>query len=208
MRLRTIAPLVNCVRLESVARQIGYYAMRKRGGVIYNNHSIKNTPLNMAQVLINNIIRQLNEIQEGSLWFDQSIKDKIDNLSETEALTRPIPSIHSVAEHVSHMLEWRKECMLRLNGQQTDLMNSPDDWKDNTVLRAFGWNKLKEALYNSRTELIDQVASQEDDYLENKFLNNEYNFHYLIEGIIQHDLYHLGQIGITIKLLNQKKTTR
>ena len=135
--------LVNCVRLERVACQIGYYAMRKRVGVIYNKHSIKNTTLNMSQVLINNIIRQLNEIQEGYLWFDQSIKDKVDNLSQTEAFTRPIPPIPSAAEHVSHMLEWRKECMLIFKGQQADLMNSGDDWKDNPLQQQLIINRMR-----------------------------------------------------------------
>jgi len=159
----------------------------------------------MSRVLIDNIIRQLNEIQEGSLWFDQCFKEKIGNLSDEDALTRPIPKLHSVAEHVSHMLEWRKECVLRFQGLKTDLMNSPDDWKDNLELSKFGWLNLKNALYNSRIELIELFANQDDTYLEKKFLDTEYNFHYLIEGIIQHDLYHLGQIGVTIKLLNEAK---
>ena len=161
----------------------------------------------MSQVLINNIIRQLNEIQDGSLWFDQCFKDKIDNLSETEALTRPIPQVHSVAEHVSHMLEWRKECIVRFNGLRTDLMNSPDDWKNNIELSKMGWTNLKNAFYNSRSELIDLISKQDDTYLENKFLDTDYTFHYLIEGIIHHDLYHMGQIGITIKLISENKTT-
>jgi uncharacterized damage-inducible protein DinB len=157
-------------------------------------------------VLINNIIRQLNEIQDGSLWFDQCFKDKFDNLSEADAFTKPMPQIHSVAEHVSHILEWRKECILRYKGLRTELMNSPNDWKSNSELRITGWSNLKEALYLSRLELIDLFTNQEDTYLETKFLDTDYNFHYLIEGIIQHDLYHLGQIGITIKLLNAKET--
>jgi len=99
------------------------------------------------------------------------------------------------------MLEWRKECMLRFTGMRTELMNSPEDWKDNTELARMGWMNLKNEFYKSRFELIQLLQNQEDDYLENKFLDTEYNFHYLIEGIIQHDLYHLGQIGITIKLL-------
>ncbi len=78
----------------------------------------------MSRVLINNIIRQLNEIQDGSLWFDQCFKDKIDTLSDDDALTRPIPEIHSVAEHISHMLEWRKECVLRFKGLKTGLFIS------------------------------------------------------------------------------------
>ena len=155
----------------------------------------------MAQVLIKNIIRQLHEIQEGSLWFDQCFKDKIDGLSDAEALTSPIPQVHSVAEHVSHMLEWRKECMIRFNGLRTELMNSPDDWKDNIELSKIGWTELKNAFYNSQLELIRLMESQDDTFLETKFLDTDYNFHYLIEGIIHHDLYHLGQIGVTIKLL-------
>lgn len=160
----------------------------------------------MSRVLINNIIRQLNEIEHGSLWFDQCFKDKIDHLSEDDVLIRPIPAMHSVAEHISHMLAWRKECILRFNGLKTELMNSPADWKDNIELRKVGWPNLKNALYDSRIELIELFANQEDTYLDSKFQDTEYNFHYLIEGIIQHDLYHLGQIGITIKLLNENKT--
>lgn len=157
----------------------------------------------MPQVLIKNIIRQLHEIQEGSLWFDQCFKDKIDSLSDADALTRPIPQVHSVAEHVSHMLEWRKECMIRFKGLKTELMNSPDDWKDNAELSKIGWTELKNAFYNSQSELIRLMESQDDIDLETKFLDTDYNFHYLIEGIIHHDLYHLGQIGVTIKLLKK-----
>ncbi|MDX2046683.1 MAG: hypothetical protein SFU87_07835 [Chitinophagaceae bacterium] len=158
----------------------------------------------MSGVLIKNLIRQLYEIQNGSLWFDQCFKEKIDSLQETEALTRPISQIHSVAEHVSHILEWRKECMLRFNGQKTDLMNSPDDWKNNIALGKIGWTNLKNLFYQSTVTLITALENKDDAYLETKFLDTGYTFHYLIEGIIQHDLYHLGQIGITIKLLNQK----
>jgi uncharacterized damage-inducible protein DinB len=158
----------------------------------------------MSHVLIENIIRQLHQIQEGSLWFDQCFKDKMDNLSDSEALTRPIPQVHSVAEHVSHILEWRKECLLRFKGQRTDLMNSPDDWKDNIELNKIGWTSLKNLFYESTATLITALQNEDDTYLETKFLDTDYNFHYLIEGIIQHDLYHLGQIGITIKLLHKK----
>ena len=155
----------------------------------------------MPQILINNIIRQLHEIQEGSLWFDQCFKDKIGGLSEAVAITRPIPQLFSVAEHVSHMLAWRKECMLRFNGLQTDLMNSAEDWKDNTILQKIGWTALLQRFYDSTQALIDHMRAHDDSYLEIKFLDTEYNHHYLIEGIIQHDLYHMGQIGVTLKLI-------
>lgn len=157
----------------------------------------------MVQVFINDIIRQLKEIQEGSRWFDQCFKEKVGTLSEEDAFTRPIPELHSVAEHISHILAWRKECLLRFTGQRTDLMNSPDDWKDNAALRQFGWAALLEQFFESTETLIYALDGKDDTYLETMFQDTDYNFHYIIEGIIQHDLYHLGQIGITIKLLQQ-----
>jgi uncharacterized damage-inducible protein DinB len=158
----------------------------------------------MADVLIKNILRQLREIQDGSLWFDQCFKEKVDSLSEADALTRPNPHVHSVAEHISHIVAWRKECLLRFGGQRTDLINSADDWKDSTALREIGWPTLKNLFYESTVTLIHALENQDDAYLETRFQDTDYNFHYLIEGIIQHDIYHLGQIGITIKLLNSK----
>ena len=159
----------------------------------------------MAQVLIKNIIRQLTELQEGSRWFDQYLKDRINSVSEEEAFTRPIPELHSVAEHIAHIIAWRKECLLRFKGQRTDLMNSPDDWKDNETLRAIGWHNLTNELYESTATMIHALQNEDDAYLDTPFADTDYNIHYLIEGILQHDLYHLGQIGITIKLLQQQK---
>jgi uncharacterized damage-inducible protein DinB len=158
----------------------------------------------MPDILIKNIIRQLNEIQDGSLWFDQCFKEKTGALSEEEAFTRPLPQVHSVAEHLSHILEWRKECLLRFNGQRRELMNSPEDWKDNTTLRKTGWASLQKLFYESTIALISVLENKDDAWLETIFLDTGYTFYYLIEGIIQHDLYHLGQIGITVKLLNKR----
>ncbi len=156
----------------------------------------------MTQILIRNLIRQLNEIQDGSRWFDQFIKDKINPLTAVDAFVRPLPQLHSVAEHISHMLEWRKECLLRFTGQRTDLMNSAEDWKDNHTLSIIGWEPLKQQFFESTTIFIQLLQDKDDHFLETIFLDTDYNYHYLVEGIIQHDLYHLGQIGLTIKLLN------
>ena len=157
----------------------------------------------MPQILIKDIIRQLTEIQDGSLWFDQCFKEKLSSLTDAEAFTRPIPQVHSVAEHMSHILAWRQECLLRFRGERTDLMNSPEDWKNNEVLIETGWEKIKAQFFASTVTLIKVLENQDDSYLEIKFADEAYNNHYLIEGIIQHDIYHLGQIGITIKLLIQ-----
>jgi uncharacterized damage-inducible protein DinB len=159
----------------------------------------------MSQGLIKNLIRQLNEIHDGALWFDECFKNKIDHLSEEEALAKPTPQMHSVAELVSHCLAWRKECMLRFKHLRTELMHSPEDWKNNTELSKMGWVDLKNSFYKSEAELIQLIENEDDTFLETINPVSDCTYQYLIEGIIHHDLYHLGQIGVTIKLLNENK---
>ena len=154
----------------------------------------------MSQLLVNNLIRQLNEIHDGSRWFDQYFQEKIGGLSEKEAFTKPHPLLHSVAEQVSHMLEWRKECMQRFNDKKYDLMHAPEDWMDNAQLKQAGWPALLAAFDQSRYDMIALIEGKDDAYLETRFQDTEYNYHYLIEGIIQHDIYHMGQIGVVLKM--------
>lgn len=155
----------------------------------------------MSNILVNNFIRQLHELQEGSPWFDQSLRDKLNHLDEATAFARPHPALHSVAEHVSHMLEWRKECILRFNGGKTELMHSPADWRTNEELKMIGWRKLLNAFYDSTQHMIALIEGKPDEFLDTIFMDTDYNYKYLVEGIIEHDIYHLGQIGITLKFL-------
>lgn len=78
----------------------------------------KSKPFIMTNVLIKNIVKQLQDVQDGDLWLDETFAKKIDLLTEEQALTRPIPEMHSVAEIISHLLEWRKGCMLKLQGEK------------------------------------------------------------------------------------------
>ena len=156
----------------------------------------------MENKLIRNIIQQFEDIQSQEIWLDENFEKKIEGISEDQAFQRPLPQLHSVAELISHLLNWRKESIRKLTGGGAKLtVESPENWRTNEELRLIGWERLKSEFYNSRTELINLIQDKTDEYLENKY-EGEYSFKYLIEGLIHHDLYHLGQIGITIKFLN------
>ncbi|MEH6304876.1 DinB family protein [Olivibacter sp. CPCC 100613] len=157
----------------------------------------------MRNLLIQNLVNQLQDVQDGEQWLDENFTKKIDSLDSEQALTRPIPEIHSVAEIVSHLLEWRKDCINKLQGKNSTLnMESSENWRQNDELRQIGWKKLKEDFYASQYHLIRLIEIQEDSFLAKKY--GKYTFQNLLEGMVHHDLYHLGQIGISIKLLKIK----
>lgn len=156
----------------------------------------------MDRKIINNTIGQLKDIQSGLTWYDDNFDKKLEPITDEKAFERPIPQVHSVAELVSHIWVWGNDTIKKLNGQKSNLtIESPENWKGNEELKKIGWKKLKSDLKKSQRELTDFLADKTDDYLENNKYDGKYSLKYMVEGIIHHDLYHLGQIGTTIKLL-------
>jgi len=152
--------------------------------------------------IIHNLTRQLSEVIDGEPWVDETFSKKLSGLTEEQAFTRPLPSVHSVAELVSHLLEWRISVLSILKGgSRTITMDSSANWKDNDSLRQEGWDILKEKFFKSQQDIIAFLDQQNDDYLE-QVDKEQHSYLYYAEGLIHHDMYHLGQIGLVIKMLS------
>ncbi len=162
----------------------------------------------MDNTLIKNIVSQFRDIQEQELRLDENFRKKIDRLPEKLAFERPIPELHSVAELISHILVWRRDCIAKLQGRDSTLtMEGPENWLTNEVLRVRGWETLTSEFYQSQKDIIELIENETDAYLEQEYTDG-FRFKHLLEGLIHHDLYHLGQIGIVIKLLTKNVMQR
>ena len=167
--------------------------------------NFKTTQITNENRLIRNMISQFTDIQEGENWLDESFQKKIGNLKEDEVFIRPHPELHSVGELISHLLVWRNASIDRLQAKETNLsMDSPENWRTNEELEILGWSSLKKEFYQSTDRLLELLADKDDRFLRHTY-RDKYTFHYLIEGLIHHDLYHLGQIGMTVKFLKRKQ---
>jgi uncharacterized damage-inducible protein DinB len=162
----------------------------------------------MENTLIENYICQLIAINDGSPWIDENFKKKIEGLSEEDAFMKPLPEVHSVAELISHLLQWRIAALKAFAGNRYEsIFELPANWKNNEQLRQMGWAKLRDEFYKSHQEIIGLLEKQNDNWLENIYADG-YNLNYLLAGMLHHDLYHLGQIGITVKLLKMQLTVK
>lgn len=158
----------------------------------------------MENKLIKNTVQQLMDNQDGNNWLDENFKKKLENVNVENAFVKPIPEVHSIAELVGHILTWRVEGIKKLQGFKSNVTEqSPENWRSNEELKEIGWERLKTDLFNSQIELIDLMGDKSDNYLESNDYVPGYSYKYLVEGLIHHDIYHLGQIGITLKLLNK-----
>ncbi|MFK7750674.1 MAG: DinB family protein [Kordia sp.] len=160
--------------------------------------------------IINHIIEQLTEIQDGKIWIGSSYHSKLSKVDESLVFTRPIEGLHSIAEIISHLTLWRNEAILKIKtgkGSKTD--DCEENWLTNEKLKPKGWTKIKSEYDNSLTELISLLKEKEDTFLDEEYYDTDfkgnYPYNFVIKGMLHHDIYHLGQLGIIIKYLKESK---
>jgi uncharacterized damage-inducible protein DinB len=155
----------------------------------------------MQKVLVKNLLEQMRAVVFEDNWLEVSVAGRIDALTEEQAFCQPIPQLHSVVALLAHLTGWKEEVLRRVSGEAPYLtMAHPDNWKSYAVLKTKGWMEIKNDFYTAHRALMAQLANQHDAFLQRR--HGAYSYGELLNGLVHHDLYHLGQMGITIKLLS------
>lgn len=151
---------------------------------------------------IKQLTQKLQEIYKGSPWHGASLTTQLSNIP-AEHYTKGVgASQKSIAHLLEHMLAWRQLAIEVLKGNKTcDItLNSKMDWPEPKPVgqpKAYYLSKLEE----SQEELLALLKSKEGSWLKEQTPNKTYQNEFLLQGIVEHDLYHSGQIGIFNSLL-------
>jgi len=148
------------------------------------------------------LIQQLTEVYSGSPWYGDSVRQKLDSILPEAAFHKTLPDIHSIAEIVAHMTVWRQAIVewIRGNEDYQVPLDSEADWNRYETLQAMGWERLRADLDRTQQELISLLQTRTDAFLQETIGPKKYTFGFMLDGIIQHDIYHLGQIGLLLRL--------
>jgi uncharacterized damage-inducible protein DinB len=148
---------------------------------------------------IDRIVRLLEKTFDKQPWYGSSIVEILSRVDPEQSTVRQ-GETHSIIELVLHMTSWRNFATQRLMSnaefEVTDEANfpNPTNWKD-----------ALDQLHQSQEALLAAVKQFPENRLielvPSKIL--KYTYYTLLHGIIQHDVYHLGQIALL-----QKLTTR
>ena len=141
-------------------------------------------------------IRQLLErTYDGDAWHGSSVRQILTSLSPTQALQR-IGDSHNAIELVWHMIAWRGFVIQRLKGDDTYELSEEDNWSSICSLSQAAWQQAQDALAQRQQDLLTALDRLPVERLEKTVAYRSYNYYVLLQGIIQHDLYHVGQIRL------------
>ncbi|MFN2437993.1 MAG: DinB family protein [Chitinophagaceae bacterium] len=147
------------------------------------------------------IITHLKDAYEGDPWFGRSVKAILAEINDQTAFEK-FNGQHSIVELIWHMITWREFTISRLQSSPDKDMQyfEEKDWQnldhENKSLWHQGLNRLQE----TQNGLMGLLEKQEEGLLEKTVDERKYNFRKLLHGLIQHDIYHLGQIAYIKKI--------
>ena len=141
---------------------------------------------------------QLQRAFAGDAWPGPSVLEILENVTASQAATRPIAGAHSIWELVLHIEAWSDACRRRLAGDRAELAdeeNFPpiDDTSDEA------WQHTQTSLRESQQRLNEAIAAVDETRLDQPILEGMPSVYITLHGAVQHSLYHAGQIAILKK---------
>ena len=148
------------------------------------------------------IIRNLENTLDGEPWFGRSVYSLMREVDESTASTKPNENSHSMVELLYHMLTWSEFTLKRIEKDMAyDLAASELlDWRQIDP-QIHGWEEGLSAFIATHQQIIAILHTKDDEFLKEKVDYRNYNFRFLLNGLMQHNIYHAGQIAYLKKLL-------
>lgn len=142
-------------------------------------------------------------------WHGPSTLSLLEDLTAGEAAAHAVPRGHSIWEIVLHMISWHNEVRRRLSGNPP-AMPEEGDWPRVGRVSETRWRQDLERLGASLTELLGTLDGLREDDLDriggslsdrDPALGTGVTLRAMVNGLVQHNAYHSGQIALLRKAL-------
>lgn len=145
------------------------------------------------------IADQLQRAFYGSAWHGPALIELLEDVDARRAASRPIPDAHSIWELVLHIAAWDGAGIRRLAGEKCQLKGNRN-FPLVTSATEDAWQQSVSQARDTHDKLVTTVAGLTAKRLRDIVPGKRYDFYHMLHGIVQHELYHAGQIAILKKL--------
>jgi uncharacterized damage-inducible protein DinB len=152
---------------------------------------------------IERILDQLKRAYEGGAWHGPSVREVLDGVTAAQAHARPLENAHSIWELVQHIAVWEDVGRRRLTGDRAQIaISSPEDWPPPEDTSEAAWEQARAALDRGHQALVEAITNTPESRLNEPIFEGMSTVYVTLHGVIQHDLYHAGQIAILKKAIS------
>jgi uncharacterized damage-inducible protein DinB len=153
--------------------------------------------------LSNQIAIQLKELYFGKSWTAVDYQSQLKDVSLGQALqsVNGLNSIATLLYHTTYYIDAQLSVLrgeeLKSSDKESFSFPEMDSEKD--------WQNMQELTWQKAQALVDFITAMPDAKLSDNFYGDKYGtWHRNLLGLLEHNYYHLGQIVIIKKLIDQK----
>jgi uncharacterized damage-inducible protein DinB len=153
------------------------------------------------------LAEQVLAAYRGPAWHGSALAENLDGLTAAEAAAHPVAGAHSIWELVLHLTGWTGEVRRRLAGAPPG-MPAEGDWPDVGQSSERAWALAVDRLGEEHDALAAEIRrvpvsrwSELVGETHDAPLGTGVTYAAMISGLVQHDGYHGGQIGLLRKAL-------
>lgn len=144
---------------------------------------------------------QIERAFDGKAWHGDSLMQLLKGVGAKKAAAKPIRNAHSIWELVLHITAWDRAVLRRASGKAAKVTNKENFPQIKDTSEA-AWQNAVDQMRQVHRDLIKAVAEFPDSRLSEQVpgkTQSYYNYFYLFAGIVQHEIYHAGQIAMLKK---------
>ena len=151
---------------------------------------------------IQSIIRNLQNTLSGQPWFGRAVYELLNKVDESKVSIKPNNTEHSLLELLWHMNTWAEFTLANLEKRSATELKTieENDWRIIDPEKHSWQNGMKE-LRSIHEKIVEILNQKEDSFFSEMVPKRKFNFRFMLNGLIQHNIYHLGQIAYLNKML-------
>jgi DinB superfamily len=151
------------------------------------------------------IADQLRRAFVGEAWHGPCLRELLGDVGDKQANSRPVTAAHTIWEITLHIEVWVRAARASMQGKPmpafVENMAPEVNWPWIKATGAAAWKSATAKLVQTAEELAAAIEQFGDERLGETVPGRNYDFTHLLHGIVQHSLYHGGQIAILKKAL-------
>jgi uncharacterized damage-inducible protein DinB len=147
------------------------------------------------------IIKKMKQVFEGDPWYGKSVMKIIEETDESIVYKKANANAHSAIELLYHMINWEAFTLHQLEGSVEDparyeLM----DWREIDP-QTHKWSQGVAEYTAMHKRILEILEAANEDILEKEVKFRNYKMRFLLDGLIDHNIYHAGQLAALQKTL-------
>lgn len=148
---------------------------------------------------VHRIVKQLQRTFRGRAFHGPAVEEALEGVTSDVARAASPGGAHNIWQIVEHVIFWQDTATGWLKGKKN--RPSPnEDWPAVAGKDEKAWQQTLQRLRTSNDHLRDEVMVLEESRLEEPVFEGLSKVYVMLHGIIQHNIYHAGQISLLKKI--------